>query len=87
MAFGGSGKTIDNVGGLRDDDQETRVHRDKLRQLEQQIDLRFRHFEERFDEIADRLDALNLDAYTRQNNRQPGVEAAHGEPFARNNPV
>ena len=91
MASGGngSGKAVDNVenvanvGGLRDGDQGTRVQRDELRQLEQRMDLRFRRFEERFDEIAERLDALSVDAYRRQNNRQPRVEAAHGDPVVR----
>lgn len=84
--------------GLRGDDQEARApFGDEALQrlewgleqrLEQRIDLIFRRFEGRFDEIVDRLDALGLDAHRRQNgNRRPGVEVAHGDPIDRPVPV
>ena len=58
------------------------------RHLEQQMDLRFWHFEERFEEIVDRLDVLGIDAHRRRNDdRRPGAEMAFGDPIGRPIPV
>ncbi|KAH7678920.1 hypothetical protein IHE45_06G025500 [Dioscorea alata] len=52
------------------------------------MDLRFRRFEERFEEIVDHLHALQIDAHRRRNdNRRPGVEVARGVPIGRRRPV
>ena len=56
--------------------------------LEQEIDRRFRRFEERFGEIVDRLDALGVDVNQNRNNgRRPRVNMARGDPANQPIPV
>ena len=81
----GGGHAYDEARGMEVMRARLLTQETALRGLEDSVERRFQVFERRFDEIADRLDALALDANRDRvdDRRRPRADNAQGQPINR----